>query len=199
MGIDIREGPNFACINCGLCIDACDGMMEKLSRPRGLIDYESWNNIELGRKGVAGTVRLLRPKTTALAGAILVLAMVMVGYLVTKSDLGISVVRDQNPVAVTLSDGSIRNAYSVRIYNNTQQERSYALRVHGLEDAEVRIVPGLETSGGGSIGVEASTNRVVRVLVRGFAGAVIPLEFIAVETQTDAEARASNLFMLPGR
>jgi cytochrome c oxidase accessory protein FixG len=46
IGIDIREGPNFACINCGLCVDACDGVMSKLGRPRGLIDYESWNNIE---------------------------------------------------------------------------------------------------------------------------------------------------------
>ena len=50
IGIDIREGPNFACINCGLCVDACDGVMSKLARPRGLIDYESWNNIERGRR-----------------------------------------------------------------------------------------------------------------------------------------------------
>lgn len=34
IGIDIREGPNFACINCGLCVDACDGVMKKLGRPR---------------------------------------------------------------------------------------------------------------------------------------------------------------------
>src|SRR5206468_5798297 len=40
IGIDIRNGPNFACINCGLCVDACDGVMSKLGRPRGLIDYE---------------------------------------------------------------------------------------------------------------------------------------------------------------
>ena len=53
IGIDIREGPNFACINCGLCVDACDNVMAKLARPRGLIDYESWNNIERERKGEA--------------------------------------------------------------------------------------------------------------------------------------------------
>ena len=50
IGIDIREGPNFACINCGLCVDACDSVMSKLGRPRGLIDYESWNNIERGHR-----------------------------------------------------------------------------------------------------------------------------------------------------
>ena len=53
IGIDIREGPNFACINCGLCVDACDSVMSKLGRPRGLIDYESWDNIERGRRARA--------------------------------------------------------------------------------------------------------------------------------------------------
>jgi hypothetical protein len=38
-GIDIREGPQIGCITCALCIDACDGVMEKTGRPRGLIDY----------------------------------------------------------------------------------------------------------------------------------------------------------------
>ena len=56
IGIDIREGPNFACINCGLCVDACDSVMSKLGRPRGLIDYESWNNIERGRRGEAASL-----------------------------------------------------------------------------------------------------------------------------------------------
>ena len=55
IGIDIREGPNFACINCGLCVDACDSVMSKLGCPRGLIDYESWNNIERGRRARAAS------------------------------------------------------------------------------------------------------------------------------------------------
>ena len=41
IGIDIREGPNFACINCGLCVDACDEVMDKVGRPRGLIAYDT--------------------------------------------------------------------------------------------------------------------------------------------------------------
>ncbi|MEM7488296.1 MAG: cytochrome c oxidase accessory protein CcoG, partial [Pseudomonadota bacterium] len=38
-GIDIRDGQQMACITCALCIDACDEVMEKIGRPRGLIDY----------------------------------------------------------------------------------------------------------------------------------------------------------------
>ncbi len=69
IGIDIREGPNFACINCGLCVDACDDVMTALKRPRGLIDYESWNNIERGRRNEPRVIRLVRPKTVVLATA----------------------------------------------------------------------------------------------------------------------------------
>ncbi len=39
MGIDIRDGQQLACITCALCIDACDDVMAKIGKPRGLIDY----------------------------------------------------------------------------------------------------------------------------------------------------------------
>ena len=39
MGIDIRDGQQMECITCALCIDACDDVMGKLGKPRGLIDY----------------------------------------------------------------------------------------------------------------------------------------------------------------
>ena len=39
MGIDIRDGQQLECITCALCIDACDGVMDKIGRERGLISY----------------------------------------------------------------------------------------------------------------------------------------------------------------
>jgi polyferredoxin len=39
MGIDIRDGQQMECITCALCIDACDDVMERIGKPRGLIDY----------------------------------------------------------------------------------------------------------------------------------------------------------------
>ena len=44
MGIDIRDGHQLECITCALCIDACDGVMGKIDRPKGLIGYESFAN-----------------------------------------------------------------------------------------------------------------------------------------------------------
>ena len=45
-GIDIRNGTQLECINCTACIDACDFVMDKIEKPRGLIKYASENTIE---------------------------------------------------------------------------------------------------------------------------------------------------------
>ncbi len=38
-GIDIRDGAQLGCIQCGLCIDACDTVMKKICREPRLIGY----------------------------------------------------------------------------------------------------------------------------------------------------------------
>ena len=45
-GVDIRNGPNLGCIQCGLCIDACDAVMAKIGRPARLIAYDTDVNIK---------------------------------------------------------------------------------------------------------------------------------------------------------
>jgi cytochrome c oxidase accessory protein FixG len=44
MGIDIRDGQQLECITCALCIDACDGVMQKVGLERGLIAYATLND-----------------------------------------------------------------------------------------------------------------------------------------------------------
>jgi cytochrome c oxidase accessory protein FixG len=139
IGIDIREGPNFACINCGLCVDACDGVMSKLGRPRGLIDYESWNNIERGQRMEAPVNRLIRPKTIGLTAACLALALAIGVAFATKTSATLSVEHDRDPLAVRLSDGSVRNAYTVKLLNKSSMPRAYTLSVSGV-DARMAII-----------------------------------------------------------
>ena len=45
-GVDIRDGPDLGCIQCGLCIDACDAVMAKIGRPARLIAYDTDINIK---------------------------------------------------------------------------------------------------------------------------------------------------------
>lgn len=48
-GIDIRNGSSqLECVACTACIDACDDVMRRLGKPKGLIRYASTEEIEAG-------------------------------------------------------------------------------------------------------------------------------------------------------
>ena len=89
--------------------------MTQLQRPRGLIDYESWKNIERGRLGEARVSRVVRPKTIALTAACLALAATLVVSFAMRTSGAMSVQHDREPLTVRLSDGSVRNAYTVKL------------------------------------------------------------------------------------
>ncbi|MBB4041758.1 cytochrome c oxidase accessory protein FixG [Microvirga flocculans] len=189
IGIDIREGPNFACINCGLCVDACDSVMTKLSRPRGLIDYEAWANIERGRRNEAPRRRVIRPKTVGLGLAVVTLTGLMGVSLALRGDAKITVIHDRNPVAVRLSDGQTRNGYAVRLYNKAGQERSFRLDVTGLQGL-VEIV-GEE----GPVGVASDATRELRVLVTAPIDERQAVTFTATDVETGKVVSAQDVFI----
>lgn len=190
VGIDIREGPNFACINCGLCVDACDSVMTKLARPRGLIGYEAWANIERGRRGEAQPRRMVRPKTLGLAASIVALSGLMVTGLAVRSDTKITVIHERNPIAVTLSDGRVRNAYTVRISNMTDRTRSFDLAVSGLPDGEVEV-------GGGSKRIEIApdTTHDLRVLLKSGVRMRQPVQFLATDAGAGGTVSIADVFV----
>ena len=140
MGIDIRDGQQLECITCALCIDACDQVMDKVGLPRGLISYDTLANVERVRAGEKPRLRLIRPRTLIYSAIILVVTLVMVFTLVTRSDLDVNILRDRNPLFVTLSDGSIRNGYTVKIINKQHDARDFTLRLEGLDGASLDIV-----------------------------------------------------------
>lgn len=45
-GIDIRRGVQLECIACSACVDACDEVMTRLKKPKGLIRYDSMINLQ---------------------------------------------------------------------------------------------------------------------------------------------------------
>jgi cytochrome c oxidase accessory protein FixG len=177
IGIDIRQGPNFACINCGLCVDACDGVMVKINRTRGLIDYETWINIERGRDGAPmEKARLLRPKTVGLAACCLVLAGGMSLVFAMRSTGSLSVEHDRNPRFVLLSDGAIRNAYNVKIVNHGGTPRAFSLDVEGIDGAHLEI---LGAPADGKISVLPGDSQTVRVTLTSASDQNSRLRFLA--------------------
>ena len=56
----------------------------------------------------------------------------MIASLAMRQSLYLSVMHDRNPLFVRLSDGSIRNGYTIRVANKNLDARRYALAVEGL-------------------------------------------------------------------
>jgi cytochrome c oxidase accessory protein FixG len=165
-GIDIRNGAQLECIQCGLCIDACDSVMIKIGRPKGLIAYDNDVNIKRRQAGKDNVYRIVRPRTILYTGIIAIVGAIMLYTLLTRSFLDVNVLHDRNPVFVDLSDGSVRNAYTVRLLNKRNHERNLALGVEGLLDARVEAV-GVEMVVGGRpvVTIGPDQTRELRVLV----------------------------------
>jgi polyferredoxin len=139
-GIDIRNGPQLECIQCGLCIDACDNVMTKIGRPKRLIGYDNDVNIHRREAGKPPIYRIVRPRTITYAAMILAVGAIMLYAMLTRTLLDINVLHDRNPVTVKLSDGSIRNGYTVRLLNKRGFDRVIAIDIDGPVNATVHVV-----------------------------------------------------------
>jgi cytochrome c oxidase accessory protein FixG len=139
-GIDIRNGPQLDCIQCGLCIDACDTVMKKIGREPRLIGYDNDINIQQRQAGKPPIYRIVRPRTIVYSAMIAGVGSIMLYALLTRSLLDINVLHDRNPVAVKLSDGSIRNAYTVRLLNKRGFDRVIAIDIDGPNNAVLHVV-----------------------------------------------------------
>ncbi len=199
-GIDIRDGAQLACIMCGLCIDACDNVMRKIDRPTGLIAYENDIKIERGRIGRPPVYRIVRPRTIIYAGIIVLAGGAMIYALSTRSHIEISILHDRNPLFVTLSDGSIRNAYTAHLLNRRHDISPIALAVEGLPAAELHVVgQDIAVPTRPLIPVGPDQGREVRVLVTVPPGARIdrstPLTFRATDMVTGETVAATDHFI----
>lgn len=142
MGIDIRDGLQMECIACGLCVDACNNIMDKVDLPHGLIRYDTTHNQEeriAGREEKNINTHILRPRTFWYMAILSVVGAVMLYSLVNRAPLDLHVLHDRNPLFVTLSDGTVRNGYNVKILNKAYDDKYYRLKVEGLDGYTIRI------------------------------------------------------------
>ncbi|MFW0777892.1 MAG: cytochrome c oxidase accessory protein CcoG [Rickettsiales bacterium] len=139
MGIDIREGLQMECIACGMCIDACNDIMDKVGLPHGLVRYDTVHNQQERAKGKPETAHFIRPRTLYYSLILAVVGGIMLYGLLTRSPLDLHVLHDRNPLFVKLSDGTIRNGYDIKILNKTHEDRHYVLKIEGLDNATIKI------------------------------------------------------------
>jgi len=140
MGIDIRDGQQLECITCSLCIDACDDVMTRIGRPRGLIDYDSIANAARRAKGVDARVRFIRPRTVIYLAAWCIAGLIMLYTLLTRSDIDINVLHDRNPLFTQLSDGRIQNGFAFKVLNKAREQRSFWISATGIDGIQLHLV-----------------------------------------------------------
>lgn len=128
-GIDIRHGQQEGCITCGLCLDACDSVMDKISRPRGLIRYASLDEI-------SGTPQPPLYKRPRVLVYFTIMALAIIGLLYGLTHLGtfdLKVLHERQPLFVQQSDGTIQNKYVLKILNKTDKDMSISINASGPE------------------------------------------------------------------
>jgi len=133
-GIDIRKGLQLECIACTQCIDACDGVMQRIDRPRNLIGYRSLASVE-GRRA-----RLLRPRTAIYASLLVVVTVAFGTLLVRRKPMDLHVSHSGTALVSHAADGRAGNAFTLRITNRELEARSFRL---SLEDDDFELVAGL--------------------------------------------------------
>ncbi len=198
MGIDIRDGNQLECIQCALCIDACDDIMDKIGRPTGLIGYDTFRNLDAASHHDRAPVRIVRPRTVLYSSLIALVTGLMVWAWMSRAEVTLSVIQDRNPLFVTLSDGGVRNGYTVKILNKNLEPHIFQISKNGLAGATISIVGSDEASP--EIEVDPDTLRALKVYVTVPAaakptlqGASTPFDFVVTDvTDGSATIRATT-------
>jgi cytochrome c oxidase accessory protein FixG len=199
MGIDIREGEQLECINCALCIDACDDVMRRLDLPTGLIAYDSPQNIQSRIEGRAPHIRLIRPRVVLYLVALLAVGSIMLFGLTTRSTIDLNVLRDRNPTFVRLSDGAVRNAFTLKLMNRAPLTRPFLLSIDAPKGFKVKIVGIEDVQLPIPVEVPQDRLRTIRVFLTVPDGSLVrpslPVRFTLTDPQTKESYSHDSVFL----
>ncbi|MCC5918201.1 MAG: cytochrome c oxidase accessory protein CcoG [Cryomorphaceae bacterium] len=178
-GIDIRNGTQLECVNCTACIDACDEVMDKIDRPRGLIRYASENQISEGEKPK------FTPRLKFYTVVLSILLILMGGLLFSRSTMQANILRLPGSKYQVSDDNRITNLYQYKIVNKSTREQTFTIEADNFPDAEVKpagkemLTAGVQEFADGILVITipkdklTSTNEEIRLVIRGADGEVL--------------------------
>lgn len=134
-GIDIRNGTQLECVNCTACIDACDAVMEKIKKPKGLIRYDSMNGIKEKVR------RIFTPRVIGYSVVQLLLVSLLSFFLSTRSDIDVTILRTPGMFYQEQPNDRVSNLYDLKILNKTFDQRTVELKLMNI-DGEIMILGG---------------------------------------------------------
>ena len=132
-GIDIRNGLQMECVGCAACVDACDEIMEKVNRPKGLVRYDSLNGLEGKKK------RIARPRLLFYGG---IATLWLVGTTLAfahSAEFEANLLRNEGAL-FSVVDGQLRNSVRVHLVNKTSDTQTFVVEPESESGIEY-IIP----------------------------------------------------------
>lgn len=121
-GIDIRQGLQLECIGCAACIDACDAVMDRLKRPRGLVRYDSM-------EGLANRpTKIVRPRMI-LYTALLLLGAAVLTFSISRIGSATMTAWRSPGDPYFLDTADVRNQFMIRITNKRNEASFYRIEI----------------------------------------------------------------------
>jgi len=167
-GVDIRDGQQIGCITCALCIDACDAVMGKVGKPRGLIDYATLEGCRAeaaGRAPKSAIRTILHPRTIAYFTIWAAVGVAMLFSLTERTRVSISAQHQRNPAWVRLSDGHVRNNYTVNLRNMQGRPRLMEVSMAGLPGAVLWTEGGSRETAGARFSTTVPADALQKVAI----------------------------------
>jgi polyferredoxin len=176
-------------------VDACDGVMDKMQYPRGLIRFTTQN--ALAEAGGAGRdfilKRVLRPRVLVYGAILAALSIGVLASLALRTPLKVDVVRDRAALARIVAGGRLENVYRLQVMNATERPQRYRISAEGL--------PGLAMASDREVEVGAAESRWVAVRLQlPYGGAPAGSHAIHFDVATvggDAHVREKSVFLVP--
>jgi cytochrome c oxidase accessory protein FixG len=188
-GIDIRDGIQLECVNCTACMDACDGVMTKVGRPRGLIRYTSEDALR------HGAPRWISARSAAYGAVWLVLLGIVAVVQAGRRDVDVLILRQPGTIYNTVAGGDVANFYNVQVLNRTGKGRQ--VRIDVAAPAGGTVTPLGELDHVGPYGL-LEGRVMVRLPPQALAGASTPLRF-EVRTDEGVAQVIESAFLGPAR
>lgn len=122
-GIDIRNGTQLECINCTACMDACDDIMDKIQKPRGLIRYTSENAIKNNAKFK------INSRIIGYCIVLTILFSTFVVLLARRSNIETTILRSSGLLYQKPDEAHISNLYNIALVNKTFGDMPIELKI----------------------------------------------------------------------
>ncbi|HEY3252044.1 MAG TPA: cytochrome c oxidase accessory protein CcoG, partial [Ignavibacteria bacterium] len=132
-GIDIRNGTQLECVNCTACIDACDNIMDKIGKPRGLIRFASFKMIKERMKF------RITPRIIGYSSLLTILIAVLTIFMLKRQPVDITILRMPGMMYQEQPGNLISNLYSVKLTNKTFDPVQIRMELDDIE-GEIKVI-----------------------------------------------------------